>query len=170
GLATWLQGSVAEAIARNLCAPVLVVPNQSRGFVDPQSGTVDLRRVIIPAGDASEARKAVAAAQLLAGIAESPVDLEIVHAGPIDPDLEHLGLAIRRIAGALEDAIVAAARARDACLIVMATRGHDAVGDVLLGSHTERVIREACCPVLSVPDGWIAPGTTVPDIRLTAAR
>jgi hypothetical protein len=42
------------------------------------------------------------------------------------------------------------ARTRDARLIAMVTRGHDQVGDVLLGSHTERVIREAGCPVLSV--------------------
>lgn len=158
GLAAWLHGSVGEAIARNIRAPVLVVPNQSRGFVDPQSGAVDLRRVIVPAGNAGDARKAVAAVHLLAGLAASPVDFEIVHAGPIDPDLEGLGMVIERIEGALEDAIVAAARARDACLIVMSTRGHDAVGDVLRGSHTERVIREARCPVLSVPDRWIASG------------
>jgi nucleotide-binding universal stress UspA family protein len=33
----------------------------------------------------------------------------------------------------------------------MPTRGHDGLGDALLGSHTEHVIREARCPVLSVP-------------------
>ena len=161
GFAAWLHDSVGEAIARNLCVPVLVVPNQSRGFVDPQCGAVDLRRVIVPAGNAGDARKAVAAAQLLARIAESVVELEIVHAGPSDPDLERLDLAVRRIDGSLDDAIVAAARARDACLIVMATRGHDAAGDVLRGSHTERVIREARCPVLSVPDRWIVPGAAI---------
>jgi len=161
GFAAWLHDSVGEAIARNLPVPVLVVPNQARGFVDPRSGAVELRRVIVPAGNAGDARRAVAAAQLLAWIAGSPIELEIVHAGPIDPDLERLGLAIQRIEGTLEDAIVAAAGARDACLIVMATHGHDAVGDVLRGSHTERVIREARCPVLSVPDRWILPGATV---------
>ena len=154
GFAAWLHDSVGESIARNLCVPVLVVPNHSRGFVDPQSGAVDLRRVIVPAGDAGDARKAVAAARFLARIAGSPVELEIVHAGPIDPGLERLGLAVHRIDGSLDDAISAAARARDACLIVMATHGHDTVGDVLRGSHTERVIREARCPVLSVPDRW----------------
>lgn len=155
GFAAWLHDSVGEAIARNLCVPVLVIPNQSRGFVDPLRGAVDLRRVIVPAGTASDARKAVAAAQLLGRLSESVVELELVHAGPSDPELERLGLAIRRIDGALDDAIVAAAR--DACLIAMATHGHDAVGDVLRGSHTERVIREARCPVLSVPGGWVGP-------------
>jgi len=74
-----------------------------------------------------------------------------VHAGAADPALERLGLPIARIDGALEDGIVAAARERHACLIVMATRGHDGIGDLLHGSHTDRVIREADCPVLSVP-------------------
>jgi nucleotide-binding universal stress UspA family protein len=151
GLATWLRGSVGETIARNLAVPVLVVPNQSRGFVDPRSGAVDLRRVIIPAGNADEARRGVAAAQRLAQIAGAAAELELVHAGPIDPDLERIGLVITRIDGVLEEAIIAAARARGACLIVMPTRGHDGVGDVLRGSHTERVIRETNCPVLSVP-------------------
>ena len=151
GLAAWVHGSVGEAIARNLRVPVLVVPNRSRGFVEPQSGAVDLHTVIIPAGDAGDARKAVAAAHLLARLAQSSAELTIVHAGPTDPELERLGVAIQRIEGALEHAIVTAARARDACLIAMVTRGHDAVGDVLRGSHTERVIREAGCPVLSVP-------------------
>ena len=160
GFAAWLHDSVGEAIARNLCVPVLVVPNQSRGFVDPHSGAVDLRRVIVPA-ECRRCPKAVAAAQLLAMIAESLVKLEIVHAGPIDPDLERLGPTVQRIDGSLDDAIVAAARARDACLIVMATRGHDAGGDALRGSHTERVIREDRCPVLSVPDRWIMSGAAV---------
>lgn len=170
GVAAWLHDSVGEAIARNLRVPVLVVPNQLRGFVDPLSGAVDLRSVIVPAGHAGDARKAVAAAQLLAWMAGAPVELQIVHAGPIDPDLERLGLAVHRIEGTLEGAIVAAASARDACLIAMATRGHDAVGDVLRGSHTERVIREARCPVLSVPDGWIVPGATDRPIPLANAR
>lgn len=151
GFAAWLRGSIGEAIARNLRVPVLVVPNRSRGFVDPKSGVVDLRRVLVPVGSAADGRMAMDAAHLLARLAGSPIELGIVHAGAIDPELAGLGLAIQAIEGALDDGIVAAARARDACLIVMATRGHDAAGDVLRGSHTERAIRDAGCPVLSVP-------------------
>ena len=46
--------------------------------------------------------------------------------------------------------IVAAARAEDADLIVIATHGHTGLKKVLLGSTTERVVREAPCPVLVV--------------------
>jgi nucleotide-binding universal stress UspA family protein len=50
----------------------------------------------------------------------------------------------------LEHAIVQAGRRCEASLIVMPTHGHDGIGDVLGGSHTERVIREADRPVLAV--------------------
>ncbi|HEU4732952.1 MAG TPA: universal stress protein [Kofleriaceae bacterium] len=151
GLTAWLRGSVGEAIARNLEMPVLVVPNQSRGFVDPATGELDLHRILVPAGNAHDGRRGVEAARRLAWIAGAAAGMEIVHAGPDDPGLESLGLTITRITGVLEHAIVEAARARDACLIVMPTRGHDGLGDLLLGSHTERVIHETSCPVLSVP-------------------
>ena len=150
GLAALLRGSVAEAIARNLDVPVLVVPNQARGFVNPDSGAVDLRKIVVPAGNAEDARLGVDAANRFARSAGSPAEVEIVHVGPLDPGLDRLGLSITRSEGSLEEAIVSVARNRDACLIAMITRGHDEVADVLLGSHTERVIRESSCPVLSV--------------------
>jgi nucleotide-binding universal stress UspA family protein len=151
GLAALMRGSVAETIARNLEVPVLVVPNHARGFVDPRNGTVDLRRIVIPAGNADDARRGADAARSFARIAGSAAELEIVHAGPLDPELEQLGLTVTRIDGSIEDAILAATHAHPACLIVMPTRGHDGVGDALRGSRTEHVIREASCPVLSVP-------------------
>lgn len=155
GIAAWIRSSISEAIARNLAVPVLVVPNRARGFVDPRDGTVDLRRIIVPADHAEAARRGAEAARWLAqlaGHAAGPEDdLVIVHAGAPDPDLHRLAIPVLGIEGVLEDAIAGAARARDASLIAMATRGHDGIVDVLRGSHTERVIREASCPVLSVP-------------------
>lgn len=155
GIAAWIRSSISEAIARNLAVPVLVVPNRARGFVDPRDGAIDLRRIIVPADHAEAARRGAEAARWLAqlaGHAAGPDDeLVIVHGGAPDPALHQLGIPVLGIEGVLEDAITEAGRARDACLIAMATRGHDGIGDVLRGSHTERVIREASCPVLSVP-------------------
>ena len=50
-------------------------------------------------------------------------------------------------------AIVEVAAAENVDLIVMATEGHHGWTDALRGSTTERVVREARCPVLSVPAG-----------------
>lgn len=152
GIKALLNGSVGETIARNLAVPALVVPNRSRGFVDAATGAIDLRRIVIPAGNLMEAERGLAAARgLLALVGAADAELEILHVGEPDPALSRLGVPVTVITGKLEDAIVERARARDVCLIVMPTRGHDGVGDVLGGSHTEHVIREASCPVLSVP-------------------
>jgi len=35
-------------------------------------------------------------------------------------------------------------------LVVMATRGHDSIGDVLRGSHTDRALHQLRRPILSV--------------------
>ena len=66
---------------------------------------------------------------------------------PVFPDLK---LTARVQLGSAWDVIVEAARLERADLIVMCTHGHDSLADRLLGSHTERVIGHAPCPVLVV--------------------
>ena len=152
GLRALLHASVGEAIARNLTVPTLIVPNHSRGFVDAATGAIDLHRILIPAGDAAQARRGLAAARNLLALVGAPdAALEIVHVGADDPELAELGVPVTRASSDVDSAIVYVAKERRACLIVMPTRGHDSVGDVLLGSHTEHVIRDAECPVLAVP-------------------
>ena len=152
GFSALAHASIGATIARNLDCPVLIVPNRARGFVDAATGAVDLSRIVIPAGNPDEAQRGIHAARSLAAIAHTPgMTLELVHVGDDDPLLARSGTIVTRTQGKLEDAILAVAGARQACLIVMPTRGHDGVGDVLFGSHTERVIRDSSCPVLAVP-------------------
>jgi nucleotide-binding universal stress UspA family protein len=152
GFAALVQDSVAEAIARNLDVPVLVVPNAAHGFVDATTGAIDLSRILIPAGSPSDAQRGIDAARALAQLAGvRDVQLQIVHVGEDAPVCATPGVTVTRTRGKLEDAILEIAAADHVCVIVMATHGHDGVGDVLLGSHTERVIRDAQCPVLAVP-------------------
>lgn len=63
---------------------------------------------------------------------------------PVRPEVV-IGPAARRI--------VEAARDEKVDLIVMASRGYGPLGQVLLGSTTERVLNHAPCPVLVVRDG-----------------
>jgi nucleotide-binding universal stress UspA family protein len=155
GLSALLHDSVSEALARNLDAPVLVVPNHGRGFVDQRFGTIDLRRILIPAADATTAAAGLSAARTLCALAgaTSP-ELLLFHVGPgAAPLVQNAepGVRVVRGSGELDRAIVEAARAESACAIVMPTHGHDSLHDALLGSHTDHVIREAGCPVLAVP-------------------
>ncbi len=157
GLSALLHGSVSEALARNLDVPVLVVPNRSRGFVAEATGAIDLRRVLVPAADAATAEIGLAAARALCALAGARgTELLLLHVGDAElvPPAAG-GLAVRSLRGhgRLEDAIVAAAHAEHACAVVMPTRGHDGIRDTLFGSHTEHVIHDAGCPVLTTPIG-----------------
>ena len=51
------------------------------------------------------------------------------------------------------ESILAEAEKLQANLIVMTTNGRDTLGEAVLGSTTERVLRRAGCPVLAVPGG-----------------
>lgn len=137
GLSALLHGSVEEAITRNVCTHTLVIPNRLRGFVAPDTGAVTLARILVPAGtpeDGERGARAALAFAVILGLPEPFVD--IVHLPSPSPD-----------------GILAAAARIDAALVVMPTRGHDSVGDVVLGSHTERVLRHAERPVLVIPPG-----------------
>ena len=54
-------------------------------------------------------------------------------------------------AGVAAHAIADAAKNDGADLIVVGTRGHTALGGLLLGSVTQRLLQTAPCPVLAVP-------------------
>ena len=64
-----------------------------------------------------------------------------------------LGLPVQsRIAtGIPSEEVLAVARAEDADLVVVGTKGKTGLEHVLLGSTAERIIRMAPCPVLTVP-------------------
>jgi len=163
GLAQLALGSVAEAIARNVKVPTLLVPLAGPGFADARTGAIDLRTIVVPAGDREATEAAVRAGARLADWSGArTVEIVLVHVEDGTPapeiDLASLGptkasirISKRTVQGPLEKAIASLSRELDACAIVMATRGHDGVGDALAGSHTERVARQVGCPVLSVP-------------------
>jgi nucleotide-binding universal stress UspA family protein len=57
------------------------------------------------------------------------------------------------VSGSVVDGILSHATAESADLIVMGTRGHSSGGRLWLGSVTDRIVRRAPCPVLTVPPG-----------------
>jgi nucleotide-binding universal stress UspA family protein len=61
---------------------------------------------------------------------------------------------VQPAAGSVEDAVAGAARELRASLVAMTSHGHDGIADVLLSSHTERVLHAIDCPLLWVPASW----------------
>ncbi len=159
GISALIHPSVGAAVARNVDVPTLIVPNDGRGFVDAATGALQLHRVVVPAGSRAEALAGLSAARAFLDLARlAAVELVVVHAwsdgdAHKDFELSDLPVTVSQSRGRLEDVVVAAANERGAGLIVMVSRGHDGVLDALRGSHTEHVIRDARCPVLSVPIG-----------------
>lgn len=149
--------SRAETIADHLAVPALLVPAGSRSLV-AADGSLNIRRVVIPCGDAASTNRAMSRLSWLVDLLGLPeVEAFLTHVGDAPrpdvtpPDHPRVTWSMRDVPGELEDALAAAAHEAD--LVVMATRGHDSWADRILGSHTERLLRLIDCPLLSVPVG-----------------
>jgi nucleotide-binding universal stress UspA family protein len=162
GVLRVLGGSIAESVARNSPVPVLLLPESARGLVDADTGALRLERAVIAAGAPHDAQLGLDALALLAKISgNAPVEAVLVHADDGSPapwPRVPPGLSSRTqlATGTIEDAIVKAAHDGDASLVVMTSHGHDGLADVLLSSHTERVLHAIRCPLLWVPATWRA--------------
>jgi len=158
GLPGWLKPSVAERVARETKLMTLFVPAGGRGFVNPRDGTIHLSRILIPVAREPSAQPALVYATRLAQIASKPVELVLFHVGdgpvpalaqPVDPQLR---FRVEQRSGDVIDEIERAARELDVDMIAMTTDGRDGfLGVIGRGSHTERIVRQAPCPVLAVP-------------------
>lgn len=113
-----------------------------------------------PSGRTSEPGRPVSRDEIVSEIRRS---IESVHATRLSPKV----LAQE---GRAHELIVHRARAQPADLIVMGTHGRSGFNRLLLGSVTEKVLRTATCPVLTVPAA--APAMTAPAVsfkRITCA-
>jgi nucleotide-binding universal stress UspA family protein len=159
GLPRWLHGSVAEPVARAGHTNTLFIPHGARGFVAPENGVVTLRRILVPVDRRPAPGPALdAAAQIVRLLADAPVALELLYVGDagdmpsLQFDQASWSTVERTIrSGDVVAQILAAAERGAADLIVMATEGHQGFLDAIRGSTTERVLRQAPCPLLTVP-------------------
>lgn len=157
GVSRWLHGSVAETLSRQAKTPTLFVPAAARGFVDPRRGEVRLRHVLIPVDRAPKPAAAVGKIMNFAHMLAGPeAEERLLHVGKTAPKVQrhaepHRPLPVALRQGDVIDAIITAANDWPADLIGMPTAGHHGFLDALRGSTTERVLRQAPCPVLAVP-------------------
>jgi len=160
GRAQWLHGSVAEAMARRSRTMTLFVPAQAdRTFVSLADGTLTLNNLLIPVDRTPDAAAAIEFAKRVAeagGDGKTTISLLHVGAEMDMPRVEAVDgdrwtFAQMRREGEPVAEILAAAELVRADLIVMPTAGRAGVFEVLRGSTTERVVRQARCPLLAVP-------------------
>jgi nucleotide-binding universal stress UspA family protein len=162
GLSHLLVGSVTEKVVRHAFRPVLCIRAPEHGPVFPY------RRILVPTDLSPASRLAFPVAALLArefgaqvlavyveasrgaprAVGEMPLPTEAWVWRFFQPDFTDLEVVPQVVSGTVWDRIVQLARVERADVVVMSTRGHDSLGDRLLGSNTERVVRHSPCPVL----------------------
>lgn len=151
--------SVAEPVARKSGSMTLFIPQSTEGFVSVDDGTLKLEKILIPVDYDPPPRVAVhAAAALVDAVNCENVSFVAVHIGddqtmpPIHPPPHSKGTWTHTVRpGHVVEEILQVAQEERPNLIVMPTQGHNGFLDALRGSTTERVIREARCPILAVP-------------------
>ncbi len=157
GVNRWLHGTVSEEVTRHTHVPTLFLGPRASGFVDQSSGVMRLENILMPvAPTPSPSRALDIATQLLSPLGVSETAYKLLHIGNNPPAVLETSrvkvqLPIETMKGPVVETIVKISNDRDADLIVMPTAGHNGFLDALRGSTTERVLREASCPLLAIP-------------------
>jgi nucleotide-binding universal stress UspA family protein len=168
GLSQLFLGSVTEAVIRHGRCPVLAVREPQHGVALP------FRRILVPTDLTPSSRRSFALGGTLARafeaevlglhVARVPTDslagvtAAVEAALPSDaallaflqPEFRGAPVLARTELGSPWEQIVRVARLEKVDLILLTTHRRNSIGDRLLGSHAERILREAPCPVLVV--------------------
>ncbi|MFL6594731.1 MAG: universal stress protein [Chthoniobacterales bacterium] len=153
----WLHKSIAEPVARKSNEMTLFVPASGRGFISLDDGTVSLRHVLIPIAESPAPQAAISGAvRLVRQLKCERGKFTLLHVGEKEPALDIpivAGWGWDRLhkRGNVIDVILQTAQETEADVIVMSTQGHHGFLDALRGSHSERVLRHAPCPLLAIP-------------------
>lgn len=158
GLQRWLQPSVSTPVVTRGSVPVLVLPPNQRGFIDPASGHSGLDRCLVPVAKSPAPKLAFDAAEaMLRALGRDAAEIATLHVGPELPEAKQLfaeGREVQHLAisgGDPVDVILREATSWNADLLVMSTEGRTNFLDNLRGSTVERVIARLTTPLLVVP-------------------
>jgi nucleotide-binding universal stress UspA family protein len=157
----WLSKSVAVPVALASRQMTLFIPKDAAGFVSPQDGSISLTNILIPVASTPPGQAALQAAVRMAYRLNCPAGVfTVLHVGEEAdmPELHYSDMpgwrwdkVIKQ--GDVVDVICGTAEEIKADLIVMTTEGRHGFLDALRGSHSERVLHKAPCPLLAIPAG-----------------
>ncbi len=148
GLERLLKGSVSGQVAQEVRVPVLYLGPNAASCIDDK-GALRIDHVLMPVDHDPPARAAIAYLHEILGNLEPQLDL--FHVGKEPPRVSgpEGDLPVRSAEGDIVGTITVAALKAD--LIAMPTAGRQGLRDMLRGSTTERVLRDAPRPVLALP-------------------
>jgi nucleotide-binding universal stress UspA family protein len=156
----WLNRSISEPVARKSGEMTLFVPAGTRGFVSLTDGSVSLRNVLIPVATTPRPEPAIAGAiRVIQQLKCESGKFTLLHVDEkesaptfVTPDVTGWTWHRTTRQGDVIEVILETAREAAADLILMSTDGRNGFLDALRGSHSERVLRHAPCPLLAIPE------------------
>ncbi|HKT33520.1 MAG TPA: universal stress protein [Nitrospira sp.] len=159
GRVQWLSQSIAEPIARKSRQMTLFIPKGLPGFVSAQDGSILMKSILIPVAQVPAAQPAIQAAARMATRLHCPSGIfTLLHVGEQAwvPDVQLPNVAGWRWntlvkPGDVVEVVTETASAIKADLIVLTTEGRHGFLDALRGSHSERILHKAPCPLLAIP-------------------
>lgn len=179
GIKRLILGSVTQRLIRILGCPLLAVHSPEQGFIDSGAGAIRLKKITIGCDFSADSVLALnyglslaqefEAELHLVHVVEPPVYEEFLTPGEqaekfvltdaVKQKLEGLVSEEARnwcslkpvvLRGRPYEELVAYAMAEEMDMIVLGVRGYGLVKSLLMGSTTDRVVRNAPCPVLAV--------------------
>lgn len=158
GVSSWLMPSKAEKIAHKTHVPTLFVPASGHGCVSLETGEVTMNRVIVPVDATPSPDEAIERGlRAISAFGSDNATLTLLHVGSTSmPDIQipegpwHVEQQVVP-SGDPATEIIALAGETKANLIAMVTDGANGFLDVFRGTTTDKVVRNAPCPVLALP-------------------
>ena len=159
GRMRWLEKRVGEPMAQAAGQATLYIPEGVQGFVSREDGAVSLQSILVPIARTPSAQPAVdAVVRMIGNLRLASGVVTLLHVGPSAeapylraPGVPGWNWRQQEQEGEPAEIIVQTAESLSADLIVMTTGGPHGFLDALRGSTSERVLREARRPLVSLP-------------------
>jgi len=157
-LTRWTDASVHTSLLRKGRMMSLFLREGRRGFVDPKTGAIGLKRILMPIASGLDSVPAIRRIQAMLALIDSGAEIRLMHVGKRPPALVDendvtLDMPILLRDGAVVETILAAADELQVDAIAMPTAGRHGLLDAVRGSASAQVLEDARWPLLAVPVG-----------------
>lgn len=151
GLGYWFAGSISRRALRQAEAMILFVREGQHGLVDPATGDLRLRKVLIPHDGKTPIAPALTRAARFLDALGAPLEKRLMHIGDAAPPDSPKDIPITLAQGPVVETILNIAQSFKADLIVMPTPGRRSLLSRFRNSVSAAILDDGRWPVLSVP-------------------
>lgn len=156
GLGHWLDVSVEQTALRKPTGMILFLRDGEHGFVDPKTGEINLRKILVPIDAGVELFPSIYRLEALTRRISMDAEMHFFHVGARAPairdskgDFLHAPVQVRQ--GPLVETILEAARRMAVDVIAMPTAGRHGLIGALRSGVTARILDDARWPLLAIP-------------------